>query len=94
MLDDRELVERRIIQELGERVGPLVEVDRRPLNRGRTGLPSSGHSSAADQLPSRSPTKSCDDRVGGTVTKADYAIVGDLHEVVPAIVTEIRRRRE
>jgi electron transfer flavoprotein alpha subunit len=26
------------------------------------------------------------------VTKADYAVIGDLHEVVPAINTEIRRR--
>ena len=27
------------------------------------------------------------------VTKADYAVIGDLHEIVPAIVDEIRRRR-
>jgi len=27
------------------------------------------------------------------VTKADYAVIADLHEVVPAIVAEIRRRR-
>ena len=27
------------------------------------------------------------------VTKADYAVVGDLHEIVPAITDEIRRRR-
>jgi electron transfer flavoprotein alpha subunit len=27
------------------------------------------------------------------VTKADYAVIGDLHEVVPAIVAELRRRR-
>ena len=27
------------------------------------------------------------------VTKADYAVIGDLHEIVPAIATEIRRRR-
>jgi electron transfer flavoprotein alpha subunit len=27
------------------------------------------------------------------VTKADYAVVGDLHQVVPAIVAELRRRR-
>ena len=27
------------------------------------------------------------------VTKADYAVIGDLHEVVPAIVRELRRRR-
>lgn len=27
------------------------------------------------------------------VTKADYAVIGDLHEVVPAINAEIRRRR-
>ena len=27
------------------------------------------------------------------VTKADYAVVGDLHEVVPAVVAEIKRRR-
>jgi electron transfer flavoprotein alpha subunit len=27
------------------------------------------------------------------VTKADYAVIGDLHEVVPAIVDELRRRR-
>jgi len=28
------------------------------------------------------------------VTKADYAVIGDLHEIVPAIVDELRRRRE
>jgi electron transfer flavoprotein alpha subunit len=27
------------------------------------------------------------------VTKADYAVIGDLHEIVPAINAEIRRRR-
>ena len=27
------------------------------------------------------------------VTKADYAVVADLHEVVPAITEEIRKRR-
>ena len=28
------------------------------------------------------------------VTKADYAVIGDLHDVVPAIADEIRRRRD
>ena len=28
------------------------------------------------------------------VVKADYAVIGDLHDVVPAISAEIRRRRE
>jgi electron transfer flavoprotein alpha subunit len=28
------------------------------------------------------------------VTKADYAVIGDLHEVVPAISAELRRRRD
>jgi electron transfer flavoprotein alpha subunit len=27
------------------------------------------------------------------VTKADYAVIGDLHEVVPAIVSELRKRK-
>jgi electron transfer flavoprotein alpha subunit len=27
------------------------------------------------------------------MTKATYAVVGDMHEVVPAINEEIRRRR-
>jgi len=27
------------------------------------------------------------------VTKADYAIIGDMHEVVPAISAEIKARR-
>ena len=27
------------------------------------------------------------------VTKATYAVIGDLHEVVPAINAEIKRRR-
>jgi electron transfer flavoprotein alpha subunit len=26
------------------------------------------------------------------VTKADYAVIGDMHEVVPAIIEELRRR--
>lgn len=28
------------------------------------------------------------------VTKADYAVIGDLHEVLPAIIAEVRRRQE
>jgi electron transfer flavoprotein alpha subunit len=27
------------------------------------------------------------------VTKASYAVIGDLHDVLPAINAEIRRRR-
>ncbi len=27
------------------------------------------------------------------VTKADYAVIGDLHDIVPAVVAELRRRR-
>ena len=27
------------------------------------------------------------------VTKADYAVIGDLHEILPAVVAEIRRRK-
>ncbi len=27
------------------------------------------------------------------VTKADYAVIGDLHQVIPAITAEVRRRR-
>ena len=27
------------------------------------------------------------------VTKANYAVIGDMHEVVPAINAEIKRRR-
>ncbi len=33
------------------------------------------------------------DRDANMVAKADYAVIGDLHEVVPAIAEEIRRRR-
>lgn len=33
------------------------------------------------------------DREANMVSKADYAVIGDLHEVVPAISAEIRRRR-
>jgi electron transfer flavoprotein alpha subunit len=33
------------------------------------------------------------DRDAPMVTKADYAVIGDLHEVVPAIVAELERRR-
>ncbi len=32
------------------------------------------------------------DREANMVTKADYAVIGDLHKVVPAITAEIRRR--
>ena len=27
------------------------------------------------------------------VTKANWAIIGDLHEVIPAITAEVRKRR-
>lgn len=33
------------------------------------------------------------DREANMVVKADWAVIGDLHEVVPAIVEEIKRRR-
>jgi electron transfer flavoprotein alpha subunit len=33
------------------------------------------------------------DSEANMVTKADYAVIGDLHKVVPAITEEIRRRR-
>ena len=33
------------------------------------------------------------DRGAPMVAKADYAVIGDLHEVVPAVVDELRRRR-
>jgi electron transfer flavoprotein alpha subunit len=33
------------------------------------------------------------DREANMVTKAGYAVIGDLHHVVPAITAEIRRRR-
>jgi electron transfer flavoprotein alpha subunit len=33
------------------------------------------------------------DREANMVTKAGYAVIGDLHQVVPAITAEIRRRR-
>ena len=34
------------------------------------------------------------DREAPMVTKADYAVVGDLHTILPAVTAEIRRRRE
>jgi electron transfer flavoprotein alpha subunit len=33
------------------------------------------------------------DREAPIMSVADYAVLGDLHEVVPAIAAEIRRRR-
>ncbi len=33
------------------------------------------------------------DPTANMVTKADYAVIGDLHEVIPAIVAEIKSRR-
>jgi len=33
------------------------------------------------------------DREANMVAKADYAVIGDLHQVVPAIAAEIRRRQ-
>ena len=33
------------------------------------------------------------DKDAPMVTKADYAVIGDLHEIVPAIVEELRKRR-
>jgi electron transfer flavoprotein alpha subunit len=34
------------------------------------------------------------DRDAPMVTKADYAVIGDLHAVLPAVIAELRRRRE
>jgi electron transfer flavoprotein alpha subunit len=33
------------------------------------------------------------DQEAPMVRKADYAVIGDLHEVLPAVITEIRRRQ-
>lgn len=33
------------------------------------------------------------DKEANMVTKADYAVIGDLHKVIPAITAEVRRRR-
>ncbi len=33
------------------------------------------------------------DRDANMVNKADYAVIGDLHEIIPAISAEIRRRK-
>ena len=33
------------------------------------------------------------DREANMVTRADYAVIGDLHQVIPAITAEIRRRQ-
>ena len=33
------------------------------------------------------------DKDANMVAKADYAVIGDLHQVVPAIAAEIERRR-
>lgn len=33
------------------------------------------------------------DPTANMVTKADYAVIGDLHEVIPAIVAEVKSRR-
>ena len=33
------------------------------------------------------------DSEANMVTKAGYAVIADLHEVIPAITEEIRRRR-
>lgn len=33
------------------------------------------------------------DKDANMVTRADYAVIGDLHQVIPAITAEIRRRR-
>ncbi|NNF65074.1 MAG: electron transfer flavoprotein subunit alpha/FixB family protein, partial [Acidimicrobiia bacterium] len=33
------------------------------------------------------------DSESSMVMKADYAIIGDVHEVIPAVTAEIKRRR-
>ena len=33
------------------------------------------------------------DREANMVTKAGYAVIADLHEVIPAVIEEVRRRR-
>jgi electron transfer flavoprotein alpha subunit len=33
------------------------------------------------------------DREANMVSKAGYAVIGDLHQVIPAITAEVRRRK-
>ena len=33
------------------------------------------------------------DKDANMVTKADYAVIGDLHKIIPAVSAEIKRRR-
>ena len=33
------------------------------------------------------------DREANIVIRADWAVIGDLHKVIPAITEEVRRRR-
>ena len=33
------------------------------------------------------------DREANMVTKADWAVIGDLHEVIPAIIEEVKARK-
>ena len=33
------------------------------------------------------------DKEANMVTKADWAVIGDLHEVIPAIIDEVKARR-
>jgi electron transfer flavoprotein alpha subunit len=33
------------------------------------------------------------DREANMVTKAGYAVIADLHEVIPAVIEEVRQRR-
>jgi electron transfer flavoprotein alpha subunit len=33
------------------------------------------------------------DREANMVTKAGYAVIADLHEVIPAVIEEVKRRR-
>ena len=33
------------------------------------------------------------DKEANMVTKADWAVIGDLHEVIPAIIDEVKARK-
>ena len=76
-----------------ERPGLCCRVDAYGLDDGTRQIPSGAIQHWVGAMASKKILAINTDPEANMVTKADYAVIGDLHKVIPAITAEIRRRR-